>query len=1054
MVKILTYKCEKMYHKEKKMFIFNPLNKDFYIEISNNNKFCLNIITKNSINLNTSDGISIVSKKNNKYINVNNKLKINNNNPDLFNDKKIFIKNFKIIKNTKINKNNISLKENDYYNKIEDFCVLYNSSIEEIKTNKKIEFRYFCFRYLKYISNLKLPKIKLNMKNEAVLIEYRNFPHIEFILRNNINKLGSEWSHTIICGILNYEYILKITDNISSNIKVIKTPYENLNQSTYSKFLSTIEFWNFFEGEKILIYQEDSIIFKSNINDFMHWDYIGAPWPKNQNDNINCVGNGGFSLRTKQCMIDVIKKISLENTIFESSTLNFMKNCKMVLGPEDVYFSLNMIRYNIGKVSDWDSAYKFSSESISNQNSFGGHNFWINDENWKKRLYNEIVIQFKPTYKTDDLEHRGGWKYVIKELKQNDLFNEKSEFIFFDLIERQFLWEKDYICEKKWGGIIHCTPNTPSYLNIINIKNLFENKNFIYSLDNCVFIISLSKYVSNYLNEEFKKIKKNIKIYTLFHPVFYDIKIEKFNFKKYVNNDNKYLIQIGQQLRKMTSIYLVNINKSYKKLWLTGTKNISKCIQLLKKEIIHFNLKLTNFYDIKMKYTNTFEEYDELLTKNIVLVDLFDASANNTILECIVRNTPILINKLPAVIEYLGDDYPLYFNNLNEINKLLSINNITLAHKYLKNMDKKKFELNYFTRKITSIIYENIEVINDKTIDEKNIYKIISNNKNISALIIRKNKKFEIIESYDKIEICRSIQVFENIKNIITEYDLDVVNDKVIYHYKSDACNYDGMLLPILSHSKKITNNNITLFPLTKIKSYIYWDLLEYIKTPDNIEWKNKQNIFFFRGLNSGNPFDCIEYPWFKNRSSRTKLLLESLKLPNKFSKLYDISFYNIENYDQIIDVVNDINKLSKLYDSMLKKNKTIEDLQNEIKIILNYVKPKIELKEIFIYKYIICPEGYDTSSQLNWVLASNSIAICPLFEYENNIINPCILKPYVHYIPIKSDYTDLQNVITWCLENDDKCKIINLNAKKYMEQFININKMKDFQKDIVLKII
>lgn len=1074
MVCIKTYNCEKKYDKKNKTFIFKPTKKEYKIIIKHDDKFSFDIKTKNNIydenntSLSNKHKTNIVANKkiilteknsfmNNIYI-KNFKIKkknINSVNVDYNNVKYDIIKCVNIIDNNVYNNvyNNVC-NNDDYYNKIESFCKLYNSSLNEIKTNRKVEFRYLCFRYLTYIRYIKLHKINLNLKNEAVLIEYRKFPHIEFILCNNINKLGSNWSYSVVCGNLNYEYILNIVQNISPNIKVIKTNYDNLNQSTYSKFMASVEFWNLFVGEKILIYQEDSIIFKSNIDDFIEWDYIGAPWPKNQNDNSNCVGNGGFSLRTKQCMIDVINKISLEDTIFESSTSNYMKNCGMVLGPEDVYFSLNMLRYNIGKVADWDTAYNFSSESFANSNSLGGHNFWINDNNWKKRIYDNIIIQMKPTYKTDDLEHRGGWKSVIENFNCNDLFNDNCEFLFFDLIERYFLWEKNYQCEKKWAGIIHCTQFTPPYLKIANIQKLFTNENFINSLDNCIFIISLSNYVNEYLNKKFIELGKNIKIYTLFHPVYYTNSIPKFTLKKFKENNSKKIIQIGQQLRKMSSIYLVNLDNSYSKMWLTGTKNIDKCINLLEKEVNYLNVKINNFSTVEMKYTETFKEYDELLSKNIVLVDLFDASANNTVLECIVRNTPIIINKIPAVIEYLGDDYPLYFNNLIEINNLLTNENIAKAYVYLKKMDKSKFELNYFTSKIINIMYNHINEINDKTIDIKNVKQIILNNENISALVIKKNKEFEIIECENKNEIERSICVFDNIKKIINEYDLNIEFDKVIYHYKSDACDYNRELIPILTHSKKISNSNVLLWPLTKNSSYIHWDLQEYIKTHDTVDWEQKENIFFFKGLNSGNPFDCVEYPWFKNRVSRAKLILEVEKLPNELKKLCNVSFYNLENYNEIINSVNDVNKLNKLYGNLLKDDRTIADLQKEIKIILKHIKPKIEQNKLYQYKYIFCPEGYDVSAQLPWVLASNSIAICPPFQYESNVINPNELKPYVHYVPIKADYSNLKDVIQWCLTNDSKCKEINLEAKKYMNKFLDEEKMKEYQKEILLKIL
>ena len=77
-------------------------------------------------------------------------------------------------------------------------------------------------------------------------------------------------------------------------------------------------------------------------------------------------------------------------------------------------------------------------------------------------------------------------------------------------------------------------------------------------------------------------------------------------------------------------------------------------------------------------------EYDELLSKNILFVDLYDSSANNCIIEAMIRGTPILLNPLSAVIEYLGKDYPFYFSNLFEASeKLKNIKLIKETHSYL-----------------------------------------------------------------------------------------------------------------------------------------------------------------------------------------------------------------------------------------------------------------------------------------------------------------------------------------------------------------------------------
>ena len=650
---------------------------------------------------------TVMNNKNNTVMNNKNNTVMNNKNNTVMSN--ILIDNIVIdnknIDNRNIfmrNKNNIVIdnKNTDIYylSKLAVFYKIYN--VDNIN-DPKIEHRYFCFRYLNYIRNIELCDIKLNQSKEAVLIEFRIFPHIEFLIRNTINKLDDEWSHTIICGNLNYYFMLNLCNSISNNIKVIKLDYDNMTQSEYSNYLCTLNFWNLLYGEKILIYQEDTNIFKNNINDFLEWDYIGAPWHKTQNDTPNLVGNGGFSLRTKQCMIDVINKISLKNTKFNSSTTNFMKNVGLMFGPEDVYFSKNMQEFKIGKVADYNSALKFSTESVCNPNSLGGHCFWYNDKNWKQRLYNNIIIQFKPTYKIDMLEHRGGWKSVINNLISKDFFNDNSNINFFDMIEINFLWDTNYICNNYWAGIIHCTQNTPTYLEVVNIQNLFKNINFINSLKKCKFIISLSKYVTNFLQRKFSQINIEINIHTINHPVE-NKNIPLFDINKYNVNKNKLLIQIGQQLRKITSIYLIKINKKYKKLWLTGTKDFNKCIDLLNKEIKYLNIINLNINEVPMKYTKTFEEYDELLSENIVFIDLFDAAANNTILECIVRKTPIILNKVGGVTEYLGDDYPLYFTELSEVNNLLTDDNILKAHEYLKNLETT--DINTFNKNIFNLV--------------------------------------------------------------------------------------------------------------------------------------------------------------------------------------------------------------------------------------------------------------------------------------------------------------------------------------------------------------
>ena len=47
-------------------------------------------------------------------------------------------------------------------------------------------------------------------------------------------------------------------------------------------------------------------------------------------------------------------------------------------------------------------------------------------------------------------------------------------------------------------------------------------------------------------------------------------------------------------------------------------------------------------------------------------------------------------------MEYIGEDYPLYYENINEIEKVLTVENVVKAAEYLKNKDKNFLSIEYF----------------------------------------------------------------------------------------------------------------------------------------------------------------------------------------------------------------------------------------------------------------------------------------------------------------------------------------------------------------------
>lgn len=575
---------------------------------------------------------------------------------------------------------------------------------KEIDTNPKVGFRYFCYRYLNYMRNFIIPDIPIDSNKEAVLIEFRKFPHLEFLIRNAIVKLPKDWSHTIVCGTQNYDFIVEMCNSISDKIKILKYDYENLDVSKYNLLLTTSDFWKNLIGEKILIYQDDSCIFKSNIEEFLGYDYIGAPWDKKQNDNGQNVGNGGFSLRSKSIMLKVIDTISIMKTQYNSSTVNYMKNCNLMIPPEDVYFSKNIIEFNLGSVADYETARRFSVESVYNDDAFGGHNFWLAIKNWKDHMYSYVCIQFCPPSNLIDIlphiSHRGGWKWVLYNLHKRDLYNKKSYINLIDIIEH-YTFEKLPVTPQfinnnnKCVGFIHGTiigrfDKDLCWLDIV----LDKNSKFMFDINRFICLFTFSNFAEQYIKKKLKNYGIDIPVYVFHHPTSFNT-FTNFDINKFITNNNKKLIQLGQQLRYHTTIYKIK-NDNFEKIWLPGIDNKIKALGFVDHEMKKLGIQKLDLDKVKILYLPNYREYDELLDKNIIFMHFMDANANNAIIECIVRNTPLIVNNLPAVIEYLGTQYPLYFSDVNEIPYLLENDKIIKAYEYLCKMDKSHLKIETF----------------------------------------------------------------------------------------------------------------------------------------------------------------------------------------------------------------------------------------------------------------------------------------------------------------------------------------------------------------------
>lgn len=277
------------------------------------------------------------------------------------------------------------------------------------------------------------------------------------------------------------------------------------------------------------------------------------------------------------------------------------------------------------------------------------------------------------------------WSCVSKELK---IFSNKKGINCYEWLDKN-LKEKEL--NGDWIGFLHNTIEYPEdyplkYKNkILCLRDLVKNAYFLDQLSSCKGIFVFTNQIKNYLIKKinFYKIEK------VTHPCM--------NFNKKWNSFN-FILHVGQQLRKYHSF--LELKTSYKKIMIVPKNCEGDLIEM----------KTYSEKDVEYLNQMSLEEYIDQMCRSVVFLDLYDVAACNTILECIALNTPVLVKKLPGSIEYLGEDYPFYFDDLEEAElKIQNKQLIDQTHEYLKKMKKDSFSIKNFLFEIyKSKIFQNL----------------------------------------------------------------------------------------------------------------------------------------------------------------------------------------------------------------------------------------------------------------------------------------------------------------------------------------------------------
>lgn len=96
------------------------------------------------------------------------------------------------------------------------------------------------------------------------------------------------------------------------------------------------------------------------------------------------------------------------------------------------------------------------------------------------------------------------------------------------------------------------------------------------------------------------------------------------------------------------------------------------------------------------------------------------------------------------------------------------------------------------------------------------------------------------------------------------------------------------------------------------------------------------------------------------------------------------------------------------------------------------------EIEKELMFRYIIMTEDdFRVNSDLKWMLLSQSVVLMPEKRRFTSWFMEDFLEPYVHFVPIAPDYTNIDEQVEWCNEHPDEVLKISERATFFVHDML-----------------
>jgi hypothetical protein len=281
----------------------------------------------------------------------------------------------------------------------------------------------------------------------------------------------------------------------------------------------------------------------------------------------------------------------------------------------------------------------------------------------------------------------------------------KPHVDFVGNIDEWFGSNAGEILSEPWVGVVRLPLGKilPSYLSTsegnssdITLEAVLDSDAFLQSAPACIAVFAFSRALATAVLGTLNEMGiKNVAVCNVHHPVAMvepSLVFDPVADLKVALSKTASIVLLNQQYTRVASLHKLQTRRQ--KIWLhyPTDVNSSDVELLLRQSITELQIDLMPVDKHVQLRVATEDEFNLLLRRNIVIVDTWTTAALPCTLEALTFQTPFLIRKMPGTIEYMGEDYPLFFASLQSVQNLLDDEALLRqkmieAHNYLKLLD-------------------------------------------------------------------------------------------------------------------------------------------------------------------------------------------------------------------------------------------------------------------------------------------------------------------------------------------------------------------------------